>query len=71
MSIDIGTSSPSAFAVFRLRTSAEFHRLLHREVGRFLALEDAAGVVADETQRVPETGSVAHQTAPTAKSRRP
>src|SRR5215831_15547686 len=40
----------------------DFRRLLHRQVSRVLALEDAAGVDATETIRVPDTASVAHQT---------
>src|SRR5262245_66462215 len=39
----------------------DFRRLLHRQVRRVLALEDAAGVDATETIRVPDTASVAHQ----------
>src|SRR6516225_9885149 len=46
-----------------LHVDDEFHfrRLLHRQVRRVLALEDAAGVDATETIRVPDTASVAHQ----------
>ena len=62
-SSDGGTSRPSALAVLRLIDELEFHRLLHRQVGRFLALEKAAGIVADQAERVAETGSVAHQAA--------
>ena len=39
-----GTSSPRAFAVFRLITQLVFGRRLHREVGGLLALEDAIDV---------------------------
>ena len=48
----------------------DLHRLLHWEIGRLLALENAAGVVADEARRVPETGSVAIRPPAAAKSRR-
>ena len=41
----------------------EFGRLHHRQVGRFLALEDAAGIVADLTKSIPNIGSVTHQSA--------
>src|SRR5262249_1965933 len=46
-----------------LHVDDEFHfrRLLHRQIFRVLALEDAAGVDATETIRVPDTASVAHQ----------
>src|SRR6516165_32663 len=35
--------------------------LLHRQVGRLLALKDAAGIDADQSERVRKIGSVAHQ----------
>ena len=44
-------------------TSSNFGRLLDRQVGRLLALENPAGVDADLTVHVRKTGSVAHQAA--------
>ena len=41
----------------------EFGRLYHRQVGRFLALEDAAHIDADLTKRIRNIGSVAYQSA--------
>src|SRR5437660_453652 len=41
----------------------DFRDLLDREVGRFLALEDPAGVGADNTKVARKTASIAHQTA--------
>src|SRR2546429_6596132 len=40
-----------------------FCGLLHREVGRLLAFEDASGIAASETVPVRNTASVAHQAA--------
>ena len=37
--------------------------LLHRQVGRFLAFENAAGVDADQTQRFRKAPALAHQAA--------
>jgi hypothetical protein len=42
-----GMVRPSALAVFVLRANAIFCHLLHREVGRLIPLEDAAGVDAN------------------------
>ena len=39
-----GTSRPSALAVLRLITRLEFCRLLHRQVGRFLATQNPIDV---------------------------
>src|SRR6516164_11186551 len=41
----------------------EFSRLQNRQVGRLLALGDAAGVNADLAKQVRNIGSIAHQTA--------
>jgi hypothetical protein len=41
----------------------ELHRLLDREIGGFLAFEDAAGVDAGLVKEVSNIGAVAHQTA--------
>jgi len=38
-------------------------RLLDRQVGRIFPLENAAAIVADKAERIPETGSVTHQAA--------
>src|ERR1700736_1505098 len=38
----------------------EFGRLLHRQVGRLLAFENATDIEADLTERVCHTGVVAH-----------
>ena len=58
-----GTVRPSALAVVRLMISSTFVALLHRQVGRFLALENSAGVDADLSEQVRKTGTVAHQAA--------
>ena len=42
--IDVGTSRPSALAVVILSTGLVFHRQLHRQIGRLLALKDAVDV---------------------------
>ena len=41
----------------------EFRRLQHRQIGRFRALEDAAGIDADLAKRIAQTCAVAHQPA--------
>src|SRR4029077_791670 len=41
----------------------DFRRLLDRQIGRFLALEDAAGIDAGQTICVANAGSVSYQTA--------
>src|SRR5262245_34122160 len=41
----------------------EFHRLLDRQIGGSLALEDAAGEVANQTIHVRDASPIAHQTA--------
>ena len=62
-SSESGTVRPSALAVLRLMISSTLVGLLHRQVGRLLALEDAAGVDADQTVRLRNAASVAHQAA--------
>ena len=44
-------------------TSSNLVGCCDRQVGRLLALEDAAGVDADLTIRIRDAGSVAHQAA--------
>ena len=46
-----------------LMISSIFVGLLDRQVGGLLALEDAAGVDADQTVRIRKTAAVAHQAA--------
>ena len=58
-----GTLRPSALAVLRLMTSSNLVGCPHRQVGRLLALEDAAGIDADLTKHLGDVGSVAHQPA--------
>ena len=60
-------SRPSAFAVLRLMTSSNLGRLHDRQVGRLLALEDAAGIDAGLTIRIRDAGPVAHQAAGRSK----
>ena len=64
-----GTSRPSALAVLRLMTSSNLVGCMHRQVGRLLALEDAADIDAGLTIAVGDAGSVAHQAAGPANSR--
>ena len=47
----------------------DFRRLLHRQVGRLLALEDPAGIDADQTIRVGNARSVAYQAAGRRRTR--
>ena len=56
-------SMPSVLAVCRLMTELELGRQLDRHVGRFLALEDAAGIDAGLAKLVRKVRSVAHQPA--------
>ena len=49
----LGKLSPSAFAVFMLMIISTFVDLLDRQIGRLLALENPAGVDADQTVRIP------------------
>ena len=50
-------------AVLRLITSSNLVGCMHRQVGRLLALEDAAGIDAGLAIRIGEAGAVAHQAA--------
>ena len=52
-------------------TSSNLRRLHHRQVGRFRALEDAAGIDADLTLRIRKACAVAHQPADFGKLTRP
>ena len=58
-----GTVRPSALAVLRLMISSTLVDLLDRQVGRLLAVENAAGVDADQTEAFRIIASVAHQAA--------
>ena len=58
-----GTSRPSAFAVLRLITELVLRRRLYRQVGRFLALEDAINVAGREPVLVGDIRPVGRQTA--------
>ena len=58
-----GTVMPSALAVLRLMIISTLVDLLDRQVGRLVALENAAGVAAGETKGVGRAGAVAHQAA--------
>ena len=58
-----GTVRPSVLAVLRLMIELELRRLLDRQVGRLLALENSAGVDAGLTVSIVQIGSVAHQAA--------
>ena len=51
------------FGGFEIDDQLEFGRLHHRQVGRLVALENAAGIHAGLTISVGKAGSVAHQPA--------
>ena len=55
MSSIAGTSRPSAFAVFRLMTNSKFRRLLDRQIGWLLALENTARHSAPRGERHPRS----------------
>jgi hypothetical protein len=56
-------SGPTCDAVSALMTSSNLVACTTRQVGRFLALEDAAGIDADLTKRIRNIGSEARQSA--------
>src|SRR5262249_2407370 len=58
-----GKLRPRALAVFRLMTSSTLGGLMNWKIGRLLALENAAGVYPEQTVRLREIASVAHETA--------
>src|SRR5262245_61760790 len=58
-----GMARPRVLAVFRLMTSSTLGGLLNWEIGRLLPLENPAGVYPEQTIRLREIGSVAHETA--------
>ena len=58
-----GTVRPSALAVLRLITNSNLVGCMDRQVGRLLALENAAGIDAGLAVRFGKAGSVAHQAA--------
>ena len=55
-----GTSRPSALAVFRLMTELKFGLRLHRQIGGFLALEDAIDIRGSAAVLVNQIGPVGH-----------
>ena len=58
-----GTVEAERLGGLEIDDQLDFGGLLHRQVGRLLALEDAAGVDADHAIQVCNAGSVAHQAA--------
>ena len=59
---------PSALAVLRLMTNSNLADCMHRQVGRFVTLENTADVDAD-LAICSEGWPVSHQAAAAAKSR--
>ena len=58
-----GTVEAERLGGLEVDDQLELGRLLHRQVGRLLALEDTAGVDADLAIEVSDAGPVAHQAA--------
>src|ERR1700730_8398020 len=56
-----GTVRPSWLAVFRLTASSNRHRLYYGQIGRFLAVQDLAGITPDLPISLGEAWSVADQ----------
>ena len=62
-SSDGGTVEAERLGGLEIDDQLELGRLHDRQVGRLLALEDAADIDADLTIRIRDVGSVAHQSA--------